>query len=301
MSVFAFFGPSGTGKSFRAKLIAQKQGIKVIIDDGLLIQDDQILAGRSAKLENSYMGAVRVALFDDKAHRDDVAKAILRHRIKKILILGTSEKMVNKIALRLQLPLPEKYIRIEDVATPEQMEEARRSRQIEGKHVIPVRAYEMKDKNYSKIFVNTIRVALARRKWFSKFFNKNNKNDSPAAPTANSKLFEKSVVRPAFAIPARKNISHAILANLSVTYMAEFNKEIRIKKLSIKTGNAGYSFTMTIDLPFGSNLAEITQKIKDYEIKMVEKESGILIEDIFIVIDKILPPSPTNSPSSKPA
>jgi len=40
---YALVGSSGTGKSFRAKLVAQKYGIDLIIDDGLLIRGDQIL------------------------------------------------------------------------------------------------------------------------------------------------------------------------------------------------------------------------------------------------------------------
>ena len=47
--VFALVGESGTGKSFRAKLVAQKYGIDMIIDDGLLINGDAIIAGKSAK------------------------------------------------------------------------------------------------------------------------------------------------------------------------------------------------------------------------------------------------------------
>ncbi|MDY2756646.1 MAG: hypothetical protein SOU88_09485, partial [Candidatus Treponema excrementipullorum] len=49
ITVFALVGPSGTGKSFRAKLLADKHGLEAIIDDGLLIQNDKILAGQSAK------------------------------------------------------------------------------------------------------------------------------------------------------------------------------------------------------------------------------------------------------------
>ena len=55
ITVYALVGESGTGKSFRAKLLAQKYGIHVLIDDGLLIDDDKILAGKSAKHEKSYM------------------------------------------------------------------------------------------------------------------------------------------------------------------------------------------------------------------------------------------------------
>ena len=76
VTVYALVGESGTGKSFRAKLLAEKYSIDIIIDDGLLIQNDKIIAGHSAKKEKTYMGAVRVALFDDKPHRDEIAKAL---------------------------------------------------------------------------------------------------------------------------------------------------------------------------------------------------------------------------------
>ena len=141
--VYALVGESGTGKSFRAKLIAEKNGIDAIIDDGLLIKDDKILAGKTAKHEKTYMGAVRIALFDDKKHRDDVAKTLKKAKIKKLLIIGTSEKMVGKITSRLQIPAPSKIIKIEDIANREEIEKAIRSRQIEGKHVIPVPSIEV--------------------------------------------------------------------------------------------------------------------------------------------------------------
>ena len=45
VQVMALVGKSGTGKSFRAQLIARKYNIEAIIDDGLLIQGQKILAG----------------------------------------------------------------------------------------------------------------------------------------------------------------------------------------------------------------------------------------------------------------
>jgi adenylate kinase family enzyme len=287
--VFAFFGPSGTGKSFRAKLVAQQYGIKTIIDDGLLIYADEILAGKSAKLEKNYMGAVRTALFDDKEHRDSVARAIQKNRIKKILILGTSEKMVNKIAVRLQLPLPEKYIKIEEIATPEQMEEARRSRQIEGKHVIPVRAYEVKNQSYSKIFYDSIRVSTAKNKFFTtllgKFLGK-----TESSPSQNTKLFEKSLVRPAFSQQERKECSHAVLAQMTMNFIGEFNEHVRIKKLTIKNEKSGYTFIMTVDVPLGRELTQISEELKAFVISMIEKKLKLRIEDVYIVVDKLILP-----------
>lgn len=290
LQVFAFFGPSGTGKSFRAKLVAQKYHIKAIIDDGLLIYEDNILAGRSAKLEDSYMGAVRVALFDDKKHRDSVALAIQQKQLKKILLLGTSEKMVNKIAMRLQLPLPEKYIRIEDIATPQQIEEARISRQIEGKHVIPVRAYEVKeDGKYSRIFVTKVKVRLSKKKFFRHFFKNEEKKNQLEV---NAKLFEKSVVRPAFSVTARKNISQAHLASLAAGAIAGFNSTIRLKSLNIKADKTGYRFFVTIDVPFGEPLTELSKNLKAYVTSSIEKKTGILLEDISIIVDHVLVSAP---------
>ena len=37
IKVYAFVGPSGTGKSYRAQMVAGEKNINFIIDDGLLI------------------------------------------------------------------------------------------------------------------------------------------------------------------------------------------------------------------------------------------------------------------------
>ena len=47
--VYAFVGPSGTGKSYRAQLVANERKISYIIDDGLLIKENEVIAGKSAK------------------------------------------------------------------------------------------------------------------------------------------------------------------------------------------------------------------------------------------------------------
>ena len=119
--VYALVGESGTGKSFRAKLVAQKYGIDMIIDDGLLIRGDVLLAGRSAKKEQLYMAAVKTALFHDKTHRDEVARVLQRESFRKILVIGTSDRMAFKICERLQIPHPIKIIKIEDIASRDEI------------------------------------------------------------------------------------------------------------------------------------------------------------------------------------
>ncbi len=276
ITVYALVGESGTGKSFRAKLLAQKYGIEAIIDDGLLIKEDKILAGHSAKREKNYLGAVRVALFDDKSHRDEIAKVLQKSNIKKILILGTSEKMVNKIALRLQLPVPSKIVKIEEIATKEEILEAKRSRQIEGKHVIPVPAIEVK-RNYPKIFYNALKLSFGKK-------------DKNRISPNNTKVFEKSVVRPEFSKKGRISISEAALSQMVMHCVNEFDNEIRIKKLVIKTNERGYKLIITIDVPFGTQLSGKIHNMQQYIITNIERYTGILIEEVSIIIDKITKP-----------
>ena len=274
ITVYALVGESGTGKSFRSKLLAAEHGISTIIDDGLLIQDEKIIAGHSAKREKTYMGAVRAALFDDKEHRDDVAKVLKKSRIKKILILGTSEKMVSKIAMRLQLPQPTKIIHIEDIATREDIDKARKSRQVEGKHVIPVPSIEVK-KNYPQIFSNSMHDFFSKKLFFK---NKNKKS---------GKMLEKSIVQPEFSKKGRVEISEAALTQMVMHCVAECDPEVKIKKILIKTNNRGYKLIITIDVPFGTQLTGKIHKLQQFIIDKIETFTGILIEEVSIIIDKI--------------
>lgn len=272
-TVFALVGESGTGKSFRSKLLAEEYSINAIIDDGLLIQDDKILAGRSAKREKTYMGAIRIALFDDKEHRDSVAKVLNKSKFKRILILGTSQKMVTKIAMRLQLPQPSKIIKIQDIASEEEINKAIKSRTIEGKHVIPVPSIEVK-KTYPQIFSNTM------HDFFSKGFFWKAKNKS-------GKMIEKSIVQPEFSKKGRLEISEAALTQMVMHCVEENDPDIKIKKITIKTDSRGYKIIIKVDVPFGTQLTGKIHKLQTFIIDKIESFTGILIEDVSIIIDKI--------------
>lgn len=272
IKVYALVGESGTGKSFRAKLVAQKYGIDLIIDDGLLIRENRILAGHSAKKEKTFLAAIKVALFDDKSHRDEVARKLQTEKFKKILILGTSIKMVNKIAARLQLPQPAKIIKIEDIATEEEIEKAIRTRKIEGKHVIPVPSIEVK-RNYPNIFYDAVRVFLKR---------------GVLPPLGSStKIHEKSVVRPEYSKRGKVIISEAALSQMVIHCVDEFNQNIRIKKIVVKDDGQGYRLVITIDVPYGTQLAGNIHELQQYLIDNIERYTGILIEEVNIIIDKI--------------
>ncbi|HON88276.1 MAG TPA: hypothetical protein P5519_02720 [Spirochaetia bacterium] len=271
ITVFGLVGESGTGKSFRAKLVAEKYGIEYIIDDGVLIVNDAIVAGKSAKREKSYMAAVKTALFHEKEHRDEVARYLQHHTWRNILILGTSERMVKKIAERLQIPYPSKIIRIEDIASKEDIEMAKQSRKIEGKHVIPVPAIEIK-RSYPQIFYDSIRV------FFQKRFGKT---------ITPPKTYEKAVVRPEFSKRGRVAISESALSQMVIHCVDEYDESIRIQKISIRSDSQGYRLTVIIEMPFGKQLSGNIHGLQQYIIDNIERYTGILIEEVNIIIESI--------------
>ena len=144
IKVYAFVGPSGTGKSYRAQMVASEKDIHFIIDDGLLIKDNEIIAGASAKKAPTKIETVKHALFYAEEEKKPIEGAFKKYRPDKILILGTSDGMVQKIAANLGLPEVSETTYINEVATEEEMQTARHIRVTEGKHVIPVPTFELK-------------------------------------------------------------------------------------------------------------------------------------------------------------
>ena len=144
LKTYAFVGPSGTGKSYRAQMVANERGIEYIIDDGLLISGNEVLAGISAKKAPTKVETVRNALFQNEERKKEIQKVIKKNKPESILILGTSDDMVKKIANNLEIGPIIETIYITDVATEEEMEMARNIRVTQGKHVIPVPTFAIK-------------------------------------------------------------------------------------------------------------------------------------------------------------
>ena len=121
MKVYAFVGPSGTGKSYRAQYVAGENNVNYIIDDGLFIKDNEVIAGSSAKKAPTKIETVKHALFQTEAERKEIIAAIKKYKPDSIMILGTSDNMVQKIAENLGVPKICKTIYINEIATKEEM------------------------------------------------------------------------------------------------------------------------------------------------------------------------------------
>ena len=280
VQVTALVGKSGTGKSFRAQLIAQKYSIDVIVDDGLLIQGQKILAGRSAKRERGAIEAVKAAVFHDETHAREVLRVLERIRAQRILILATSEKMALRIAGRLDLPRPQRIISIEDVATEEEIDTALRSRRAHGRHIIPVPPIEVR-RDYGHIVIDSITIFL-RNKILRR----------------RGKVFEKTVVSPQFERRGSVTVSEAALTQMVLHCVSEFAPEFSVERLVVVGDLRQPGLEVVLRVPFDVPVAGRLHQLRDYIISSVERFAGLLVDQVDITVDQIegLGPAPAEAP-----
>ena len=264
VKVYALVGRSGTGKSFRAQNIAAKYRIPLIIDDGLLIRGDKIVAGKSAKQETNFLTAVKCAVFMNPDHRAEVIEALDHEIFHKILIIGTSENMTNKIAAVLNLPAPSKVIKIEDVATAREIETAMRIRFTEGKHVIPVSPLQI-TRTYPRIVYDAVRSLTRKR------------------PGSKPVISEKTLVRPEFSQAQETRITETVLRQMIGQSLYEYGNTIKIENVSFDKGTEGYNISVVLRTPNifdESRRTALQTQIHD----SLEKYGGILVHSVILEI-----------------
>ncbi len=268
MEVIAFFGPPGTGKSDRALVVAYENKASCIIDDGILIYHSRIVAGKSAKREESRLKAVRRAIFWDAEQREEVRQALEKINPKRVLILGTSDRMVETICKALGLPKPSKYIRIQDVARPDEMLKAKEARNKEGKHVIPVPTMELKP-YFKGYLIDPLRFFRNRKREMPKRFSENE---------------ERSVVRPVFSYYGKLSFSDRVIESL-VYYAVRDMKKIRITYVrSEKSTGQMNGLILFIDVSVKPGTPQEIKKIihtmRDRIQREIEHTTGMSLDTI---------------------
>jgi len=245
IKTYAFVGPSGTGKSYRAQMVAVERDIKYIIDDGLLIKENEVVAGVSAKKAPTKIETVKKALFNNKEEAEEIKKAFRKYRPESILILGTSDNMITKIRENLGLPELTETIYIQDVATELEMQEAKRIRQTQGKHVIPVPTFEIK-KDFSGYILDPLQI-----------FKTKGKNSKPY-------ISEKSIIRPTFSYLGNYKISDTVFRQI-VEKLADDTEAIyKINKVRVETAEDGVYIYLEVIIVFGYNVFE---SLKEFKLK----------------------------------
>lgn len=272
IKVYAFVGPSGTGKSYRAQMVASERNINFIIDDGLLIMGNEVIAGKSAKKAPTKIETVKKALFYREEEKNEIINAIKQYRPKSILILGTSDGMVEKIAENLKLPKISETIYINQVATEKEMQTAKRIRVTQGKHVIPVPTFEIK-KDFSGYLLDPLQI-----------FKSKGKGQKPY-------ISEKSIIRPTFSYLGNFTISDLVFRQI-LEYLATQTPAIyKILKTRVENYGDGAKLYLEVTIMYGYNVVDGIKSFKEKARKEIEKLTAMNVVELDVVAKNMYVPN----------
>lgn len=264
MKVYGLVGRSGTGKSYQAMNLCKEMGIESIIDDGLFILGNSILEGTSAKRQSTKVAAIKTALFTDEEHRQAVAEKIREVSPDSLLVLGTSDKMIQRITSRLGLPNPERIIYIEEITTEEERETARKQRHELGKHIIPVPTFQLK-REFSGYFLDPLRII---RGWRG----------------GKASVSEKTVVRPTYSYLGDYSISDKVIGDV-VYYLGEKTAGVdTVTKVSVENNADGLRINVSLVCKFGYRIVDVARELQKEIAKSVGTMTAFHIRSVDIEI-----------------
>ncbi len=269
MRVIAFVGASGTGKSYRSVIVSKQYGADAIIDDGLLISNGRLLAGTSAKRQPTKIASVKHALFMKQGQCLEVKRALEKNKIQCLMILGTSDGMVEKIANNIGVGPIEKTIYITEIATPEEMKLAYDMRMKQGKHVIPVPTLEIKQ-DFSGFFLHPLR-----------HFQKNLDNSGDMIEN------EKSIVRPTYSYLGEYTISDNVLAEMAVFEAGRIDGVIKMQNINLRKTLHGLHVDSTVILRYGVDIYDVCHKIQRAVKEKLEEYTSINVRRVHVLVKNL--------------
>jgi len=270
LEVYALVGPSGTGKSHRAAIIAHQIGAQAIIDDGLLIQGNRIIAGLSAKSQPTRIGAIKAALFTEDKQAQEIKEALLRLAPEKVLILGTSVGMIERIANRLDLPTPLKITKIEEVASEKEIRKAKFHRTRFSKHVIPVPTLEVK-RSFPGILVGPLHVFLRKK-------------ETPGKKD----WLEQSIIRPTYTFNGKLTIAESAISAIASHAALSVEGITNAGRITVNTLQEGVIIIdVSPTISFGYPLRDVAVKVQRQIKKSVEDMTGLQVKEVNIQVKSL--------------
>lgn len=267
--VTALIGRSGTGKSFRAQLIAARHGMDLIIDDGLLICDQKILGGRSAKAAGNALAAVRVAVFHDPRAAQGARRRIAAMRPHRVLVLGTSAKMVQLITRRLGLPAPHRYLHIEEIASREEIDAARTARESEGRHVIPVPPVEVR-RDYAHMAMDALRIFWQR-----------------GVLRKQGMVFEKTEV--VGESRGAVTVSQTALRQMVAHCLHEHDPRLRLARVIVSRSAGAWALEVVVDVPSGVAVGSGLHDLRELVTTSLQRYAGLMLSQVDVTVGSLLP------------
>lgn len=270
MKVLGLVGPPGSGKSHRALLVAHDYSVDLIIDDGLLINGNNIVAGISSKRQATKVGAIKTAMFFEDQHAEEVRTKITELNPESILVLGTSEGMIQRIVDRLGLPEPDEIISIEEIASKEEIKKARKIRTEQGKHVVPAPTVEVKPR-LSGLLIDPLPTIFGK---------KSTQKDYQF-------MVDQSVVQPTFNFYGKFFISTAAI-NQIITAAAKSVQSVEdVYHIRTRTVPEGIEISLQMTVVFGHKIPEVVEQTKRSIHSTLEHMTSLHVLVINIFVKKV--------------
>ena len=275
MKVYTLTGKSGTGKSYQALNFCKEKNIESIIDDGLFIYHNRVEAGISAKRQETMVGAIKTALFTLDEHAWSVAEKIKELNPETLLIIGTSDRMTDRIVARLGLPDVSERVYIEDITTEAERETATRQRQDFGKHVIPAPTLQLK-RTFAGYFMDPLSII----KGINLPFVKGDDHEP-----------EKTVVRPTFSYLGQFIISENVIGDIARCLAKSMDGVGRVMRLTENAHPDNMEVNVGITVIYGypiwetamdyqSKLAEVIENMTAFNVERIDVEVKGMEDDL---------------------
>ena len=266
MYVYALVGVSGSGKSHRAAFVADKYDIPLILDDGLLIYKGRVLAGKSAKRDKRKIQAIRTAILLEKDHLNEIKDALKEVQEDKILILGTSMRMIERIVSNLELNGIDQTIKIDEIANEDEIKKAIDTRKNEGKHVIPVPKIEVKSR-FPGYFIHSLEL----------FFGKGQ----------GSIKKEKTIVRPKFSYFGNLVIYNHVIRDLISYELSKESDIMDVDSIQIEKEDNEICVNIEIILKYGVEIVGYINSIQQNLNKSIEKFTGLYLDNLNFYVSSL--------------
>ena len=275
MKVYSLSGKSGTGKSFQAINLCKEKNIESIIDDGLFIYRNKVISGISAKRQRTIIQAVKTAIFSEDDKAEEAKAAIARMNPESLLVIGTSDEMIDRIVARLELPEPSERIYIEDITTEEERVIARKQRKEMGQHVIPAPTFQLR-KQFSGYFMKPMRI-------FREFGPKGQHWKATA---------EKSVVRPSYSYMGKYNISEKVMSDIIDCIGTDMGCIRQADKVLIKEkremSNEGIELEIAVNMNYGEDLMGKAETFQSRVAKEIEEMTAFNVNKVDVEVKDII-------------
>jgi len=201
-----------------------------------------------------------------------VRRVLAASKPASLLILGTSLAMIGRIAASLELPVPDRVIRIEEVASERDIGRARRVRREQGKHVIPAPTLEVR-KTFQGYLVDPLRFFLRP------------KGELPSGPA-----IEKSIVRPTWSSLGRFYINDTVIMSIALRAARDIEGVARPLRARIEASDAGTTINLELAIWLGTDIVGVCQAAQLQVRKIVEHTTGLRLPAVNVIARALMIP-----------